>query len=187
MDRPHFRPRLTMLAPQPIEITRDVLRDRLKPRQAVFEYRIRDHNVLVWMAEGHRRFWSPALDTNLREHPRGTCVTGRFGPHPALMTATVFVSILLGFLMLLSMTWSYVQTTMGEPPHCLMGSAVAAVGLALVVVSGRLGAAWGRDQMHLLADLMEDLGELCDDEAALLQEAEAHRQAMLRAQRAATT
>lgn len=184
MDRPHFRPRLALLVPRPLEEVREVLRARLEARTDEFEHRVRHDSVLAWIAPQHRRPWSPALDTCLRDHPQGTLLIGCFGPHPALMTGYFFASIFLTFLAALSATWSYVQTTMGLSPHCLMGTSLAICGLVGIWVSSRVGASWGRDQMLELATLLDDLGLVRDDEAALLTEAEAHRQEALRAQHA---
>jgi len=184
MDRPHFRPRLALLVPRPLEEVRELLRARVEARTADFEHRVRHDSVLAWIAPQHRRPWSPALDTTLRDHPQGTLLIGCFGPHPALMTGYFFASIFFGFLATLSATWSYVQTTMGQSPHCLVGTALAVLALAGIWISSRVGASWGRDQMLQLATLLDELGEVRDDEAALLTEAEAHRQAALRAQHA---
>jgi hypothetical protein len=74
---------------------------------------------------------------------------------------------------------------MGQSPHCLVGTSLAVLALAGIWISSRVGASWGRDQMLQLATLLDELGEVRDDEAALLSEAEAHRQAALRAQHAA--
>jgi hypothetical protein len=183
MDRPHFRPRLALLVPRPLDEVRELLRARLELRTQEFEFRVRHDAVLAWIAPRHRRFWSPALDTSMRQHPDGTLLIGCFGPHPALMTGYFFASIFLTFLATLSATWSYVQTTMGLSPHCLWGTSLAILGLVGIWLSSRVGASWGRTQMVELASLLDDLGELRDDEAELLTEAEAHRQEALLAER----
>lgn len=181
MHRPHFRPRFIRMCRCERDAVLQQVGERARARPELFVHRVRHQGVRVWMADGVWRPWSPSLDLNVRDHPEGTLIIGRFGPSAALMTAYLFATIGLSFLLALSLTWSYVQTLMNEPPKCLAGSAAAALGLVAVAGSGRLGAWLGRDQMHLLADLLEGVGELRDDEARLLAELEAHRRAVARA------
>jgi hypothetical protein len=181
MQRPHFRPRFIRLCRCERDAVLQEVGARAAARSDLFIHRVRHQGVRVWMADAVWRPWSPSLDLNVRDHPEGTLIVGRFGPSAALMTGYLFSTIGLSFLLALSLTWSYVQTMMDEPPKCLVGSAAAALGLVAVWGSGRVGAALGRDQMHLLADLLEGVGELRDDEAKLLSELEAHRRAVERA------
>lgn len=181
MDRPHFRPRFILLFPGDVAAVREAIAERVASRPGCYDGRVRRQSALVTVAAEMRHPWSPALEVVFREHPDGTLLVGRFGPAPALMTAYAFGTIGLGFLVCLSASWAYVQSIMGESPRCLMGTAGALVGLAAIWGSSRVGATWARDQMHLLAWVIEDLGALRDDEAELLAVADAHREALRRA------
>lgn len=173
MDRPHFRPRFILLAAAEPEVVRDALEARLRAQEARFVFRIRRSSVLAWIRPPAQRFWSPAMDVVLRPHPRGTLVIGRFGPNPQLMTGYVFLSILLSFFLMFSLCWSYVQYVMGESAHCAIGSALAAAGLLGIAASSRVGTAWAHEQMTWLAEVIDGLGEVQSDEAAVLEEAHA--------------
>lgn len=182
MDRPHFRPRFVLLADDSPEGVRDALEARLRAREDRFVIRIRRASVLAWIRPPAQRIWSPAMDVVLRSHPRGTLIIGRFGPSPQLMTGYMFVSILLTFLLVFSLCWSYVQSVMGEPSNCLYGSVAAALGLGGIWGSSRVGTAWAHEQMTWLAEAVDGLGEVQNDEAAVL--AEAHEAKVFRGERA---
>ena len=173
MDRPHFRPRFILLAEGSPEAVRDALEARLRADDQRFVFRIRRASVLAWIRPPAQRFWSPAMDVVLRAHPRGTLVIGRFGPNPQLMTGYVFVSILLSFFLVFSLCWSYVQVAMGESPHCAVGSGFAALGLVGIALSSRVGTAWAHEQMMALAEVIDGLGVVQTDEAAVLEESQA--------------
>jgi hypothetical protein len=152
---------------------RGELARRLRERSDRLEHRVRTQGVVAWMAAGERRVWSPSMDAQLREHPSGTLIIGRFGPNASLMTSYYFASILLLFLVGLSATWGFVQSTMGQTPKCLMGSSLGLFALVFVWVSSRVGVWLAHDQMVGLAELLDDLGVVVDDEAAVLNEAHA--------------
>lgn len=171
MHRPHLRPRFVMLAPCGPDDVRAALEARLREREERLEFRVRTGGVLAWVKAPARRFWSPSMDALLRPHPRGTLIVGRFGPNQSLMTGYFFLSILLGFLICLSATWGYVQTIMGEPPRCLLGSSLGVAGLVGIWVSSKVGTAWAHDQMLGLAEVVDGMGDVIDDEAAVMAEA----------------
>lgn len=172
MQRPHFRPRFVLLSPEPVDAVCHSLHARLKESPRL-EARVRPNQVLAWIGEAERKVWSPSLDLNLRPHPRGTLIVGLVAPHPKLMTAYVFAAIGLGFLFALSLTWAFVQTTLDEPPWCLVGSGLALLGLGAVGASRAIGLAWAREQMEPLVALVDGLGEPREDELDLLREASA--------------
>jgi hypothetical protein len=171
MQRPHLRPRFVMLAPCGPDDVRAALEARLREREERLEFRVRTGGVLAWVKAPARRFWSPSMDALLRPHPRGTLIVGRFGPNQSLMTGYFFLSILLGFLICLSATWGYVQTIMGEPPRCLIGSSLGVAGLVGIWASSKVGTAWAHDQMLWLAEVVDGMGDVIDDEAAVMAEA----------------
>jgi hypothetical protein len=168
MERPHFRPRVTLLVRSPIDEVRGLLQARLEGLHGVLEGRVRQRAVLAWIAAPERRFWSPSVELTLEEHPEGTRVHGMFGPHPHLMTGQFFLSILLGFLAAIASTWAFVQFTMNEPPLCLFGAAAALTGIGALVVARAVGLAWGRDQVAQLGALVDGLGEIQGEEAHVL-------------------
>lgn len=170
MQRFHFRPRFVLLVPAPVEEVRATLADRLQAADDALEGRVRPRQVLAWIAPPARRIWSPSLDLNLRVHPDGTLVVGLIAPHPDLMTAYVFGSICLTFLLCLALTWSFVQITMGEPPLCLLGASASSIGLLGILASRRLGLLWARSQIPQLAALVDGFGTPRDDEEKLLAE-----------------
>lgn len=170
MERPHLRPRFLMLVQAPPEDVRAQMAERLKAHEDRFTYRVRSNAVLVWIKPPAQRFWSPALDTLLRPHPRGTLIVGRFGPHGSLMSGYFFLTLGLVFLTSFSLVWSMVQRSLGESPHCMIGSALGVVGIAGVWASARVGTWLAREQMAWLAVIVEGLGEIQHDEAAILAE-----------------
>lgn len=170
MDRPHFRPRFVLLAEQPLEVVRETIRARLEASPHV-EGRVRNKQVLAWIAASERKVWSPSIDLNLRPHPRGTLVVGLVAPHPKLMTGYVFASIALGFLFAIACSWSFVQVSMGDTPWCLVGIGLGVVAGAVLLGTRALGILWARPQIAPLAALVDGFGEPRDDELQLLQEA----------------
>jgi len=168
--RPHLRPRFVMWSPKPPEEVRALLEERLVARGERVVYRVRKSCVLCWINRPFRRFWSPSMEALLRPHPEGTLIVGRFGPSPALMTGYFFAAILLSFLIALSLAWGWVQATMGESPRCLLGSSAGILGLVGIWVSSRVGTAWAHDQMAWLAETLDGVGEVRDDEAHVLVE-----------------
>ncbi len=170
MQRPHLRPRFLILVPAPLEEVRATMAERLEAAQDRFVFRVRSQAVLAWIKPPAQRFWSPSLDTLLRPHPRGTLIVGRMGPQLSLMSGYFFVTFGLAFLTVLSLIWTSVQWSLGESPHCVIGSALGVVGIAGVWVSSRVGVWLARDQMAWLAEIVEGLGEIQQDEAAILAE-----------------
>ncbi len=164
MERPHVRPRVALRFPHAPEALNGLLQARLDANPKL-EGRIRRGGVLVWMAPGLRRWWSPCLDLNVDAEAGGTRLVGWYAAHPRLMGAMAFGSIALTFLGLLSGTWSLVQWQMGEAPRCLLGTGLAVVGLGALFALNRLGQRWAADQMHELAALLADLGAVEVDEA----------------------
>jgi hypothetical protein len=164
MDRPHLRPRVSLRVPMTPDELQRTLDERLQQAPRL-EGRVRPQAVLVWMAPPLRCWWSPCLDLNVERDGDGTRLTGYYTAHPRLMTATVFVSILLTFLTCLSATWSLVQYLMREPPRCLMGTAGALVALGCVVAANKVAQRRAAAQMHELAVLLQDLGAVEADEA----------------------
>jgi hypothetical protein len=177
MTRPHLRPRVVILSADGADEVRRRLRARIDAAVDV-EGRVASGQVIAWITGPARRVGSPCLDLNLRPHPEGTLITGRYGPHPTRMTLYVFSGIGVAFLTGLALTWSFVQATLGEPPTCLLGVAVAAVAVSLFAVGGQVGRRLAMPQMHRLAELLDGLGEVQDDEVRRLAEAEAHRVAI---------
>ena len=170
MERPHLRPRFLILVPAPLDEVRATLASRLEGAQDRFVFRVRSQAVLAWIKPPAQRFWSPSLDTLLRPHPRGTLIVGRMGPQLSLMSGYFFVTFGLAFLTVLSLVWTGVQWTLGESPHCVIGSVLGVVGIAGVWVSSRVGVWLAREQMAWLAEIVEGLGEIQQDEAAILAE-----------------
>lgn len=175
MDRPHFRPRVLVLVP---DATQEEVCALLKGRLADapgLEGRCTRAALIAWPAPPARRFWSPALDLNLRAHPRGTLLVGRFGPQPVLFTAFLFGSIGLGFLGCIAACWAFVQLTLGQEPWALAGLVPPVVGGLAMLAVDRVGRAKAWGQMGELAALLEGVGEVRGDDEGLLEEAERHR------------
>lgn len=170
MPRPHLRPRFLILVPAPLEEVRATLAERLEAADDRFHHRVRSQAVLAWIKPPAQRFWSPCLDTLLRPHPRGTVIVGRMGPQLSLMSGYFFVAFGLVFLTVLSLIWTSVQWSLGESPHCVLGSALGVAGIAGVWVSSRIGVWMAREQMEWLAEIVDGLGEIQQDEAAILAE-----------------
>ena len=187
MQRPHFRPRVVILIERPPDEVREVLRARLTAAAGRLYGRVRSRCMLAWVDHDRRHVWSPSLDVNLRDHPRGTLLIGRFGPHPKLMTAHMFGTIALAFLTTMALVWAYVQHTLGEPPLCLLSLAAALVGAGALATSSALGRRWGHDEMLELAGLLDGLGEVRDDEEALLRELADHHARQVQDARRATS
>lgn len=185
MHRPHFRPRIAILIDRPGDEVRDELRARLDAAKGRLYGRVRKRCMLAWVDRDRRHIWSPSLDVNLRDHPRGTLLLGRFGPHPALMTAHMFGAISLSFFATIALVWSFVQSSLGETPLCLAGVGAAALGGCGIALSSWLGRRWGHDELLELATLLDGLGEVRDDEEALLAELAAHHAAQVQAARLA--
>lgn len=175
MDRPHFRPRVLVLVPDtPVEAVCAQLRERLEadPR---LDGRCTRASLIAWPAPPARRFWSPCLDLNLRSHPKGTLVVGRFGPQPVLFTAFLFGSIGLGFVACIAATLSFVQWSLGQEPWALPVLLLPISGGLAMFAVDRMGRRRAWSQMGELAGLVDGLGEVRDDEEGLLAEAERHR------------
>lgn len=170
MQRPHLRPRFLILVPAPLDQVRATMAERLEANHHRFVYRVRSQAVLAWIKPPAQRFWSPSLDTLLRPHPRGTLIVGRMGPQASWMSGYFFVTLGLAFLTAVSLTWAGVQWTLDESPHCVVGSALGIAGIAGVWLSSRIGVWLAREQMEWLAVIVEGLGEIQQDEAAILAE-----------------
>jgi hypothetical protein len=168
MERPHYRPRVTLLVRSPVDEVRAALQARLDGLPGVLEGRVRQRAVLAWIAAPERRFWSPSVELTLEEHTEGTLVRGVFGPHPNLMTGQLFLTILLSFLGAIASTWAFVQVTMDEAPVCLWGAAAALTGVVALALARALGLAWGRDQVARLGALVDGLGEILEEDAGVL-------------------
>lgn len=175
MERPHFRPRVLIFVPgaAPEDVCA-TLKERLKADPGL-DGRCTRTSVIAWPAPPARRFWSPCLDANLRAHPGGTVVVGRFGPQPVLFTAFVFSSIGLGFLTCITLSLAFVQSTLGEPMTALGGLVAPLVGALAMVAVDRLGRKRAWTQITPLAALLEGLGEVRGDDEHLLAEVERYR------------
>lgn len=170
MQRPHLRPRFLILVQEPLDQVRDRMAQRLEANADRFLYRVRSQAVLAWINAPAQRFWSPSLDMLLRPHPRGTVIVGRMGPQASLMSGYFFITMGLAFLTVLSLTWTMVQWSLGESPHCVLGTALGVAGIGGVWASARVGGWMAREQMTWLAEIVDGMGEVQHDEAALLAE-----------------
>lgn len=154
MDRPHLRPRVELIVAEPIAEVAKRLEARLGETRGI-EGRVRRQAMLLWIGADRRRWWSPCLDVNFEPHAEGTRISGRYCPHPKLMTAYAFAAILLTFLGIFAAAWAYVQHIMGELPQCLGGTAISAVVGASLFGLHRYGTARAASQMHELGVVLE--------------------------------
>lgn len=160
---------LTSASPEEV---REQLERRLDAKKDTIEGRVTRTQIAAWMADGHRRLWSPSLEVNCRAHPRGTLVVGMLGPHMFLYSLMIFAFIGTGFIAAVSTCWAYVQWSLHYPPNALFGLLPLGAALAFFAGLDRVGRRRAHPQMVELAGLLHGLGETVVDEEGVLREAE---------------
>lgn len=166
---------MLLLTTQPPEAVRAELEARLAAKQGVLEGRLTRTQLAAWIASEDRRLWSPCLEVNCRDHPRGTLIVGRLGPHMFLYSAMMFSFIGTGLIAAISLCWSFVQWRFGQAPVALFGILPIVAAALFFAILDRLGRRRAHAQMVELARLVDGLGELQADEEGVLREAEALR------------
>lgn len=167
MDRPHHRPRLEILIRAPRDTVREAFRDRVAHPRCTCEGTLARNHLHVAVGAAQRHFWSPTLDVTLRDHPDGTLLLGRFGPHPNVWTMYVFGYGVCAFAAIVAACWALAQWAIGSPPLALAWLAGSGVAALAVWGSARVGASIGHDQMEQLVRMVDGLGEPIADEAGV--------------------
>lgn len=172
MARPHHRPRLDVRVTDPPEAVRAAFDARLAAGLPHVRGTSGRRHLFVEIDGPTRHLFSPTLDVVLRDLEHGgTRILGRFGPSPALWTATMFVHGGAAFVVFAGLSGALAQRVSGEPPTLLVAVAVAAAVSLATFAASRLGAARGHDQMVWLARVVDGLGTPVRDEAQVLGEA----------------
>lgn len=155
MAPPRMRPRFKLQLPVSSERWLEALRSLLQDDPGPLRGQVFRRHAVVQMRDGERTFWSPYLNLEVEDEPDGSCIAGRFSPHPNVWTMFMAVYILLAIIALGGLTYGIVQYTLGEPPWSLL-IAPAALGLFGFVYGATLiGQGLGAEQMYLMRSLVD--------------------------------
>ena len=90
---------------------------------------VRKNHAMLFLRQDARHFWSPWLDLELREHPRGCQLAGKFGPHPEVWTMFVFLWSAMVAVWGFGGMFGVGQLMIGETPYGLYATGIATIGL----------------------------------------------------------
>jgi len=111
------------------------------------------HIDLLMSAE-QRHFWSPWLPLDVAVGEAGTELRGRFGPHPNVWTAFVFVYSVLAVLAVVALCFGGAQLMLGTSPWAF-GVMAACLALGAFIYGAEfIGKGMGSEQMWVMRDFV---------------------------------
>lgn len=150
-----LRPRFEIVVPCPIPKALDQIKDQLEDTDSPFTGLVAGKHVHLKMRPEQRRIWSPHLVVELLGHREGTRIKGHYGPRADVWTLVVALYAMIGFLVIMGVTYGISQWMIGESPSALwtlpIGLLLAGIIYALVMVAQRMA----QDQMQQLRTFVE--------------------------------
>ena len=141
------RPLVHLLLPLPPADVLARVRARLEDPACPCEGAVGSRELSLEPRAPRRHVFSPWISLEVRAHPSGASMRGRFGPHPHLWGLFVLLYATLVAAFIAGTTYGFVQWTLGDTPSGLYLGGGALLGLSLACSVDLLGRRVGREQM----------------------------------------
>lgn len=172
------RPLVDLEVPEPPENILGRFRDCLATGQCTVEGHVGKGEMSIVLNGESRHVFSPWLSVEAHSWRGGTRLRGRFGPHPNLWTAFVFIYSVWVAVFIGGAVYGYVQFVMGQSPWGLWVALGAAVAQGVACGVDLTGRSIGRKQMDtirtFLVQQLPDAHEVPPDAPLPHEEQEAH-------------
>ncbi|MCB9170589.1 MAG: hypothetical protein H6597_01785 [Flavobacteriales bacterium] len=152
-----FRPRFLFLTPLPADEVKLRMQQHLSaPGTNGFRLGGTGHHLILRYRQDLRHAWTPQLDLDLEERPKGTRARVLIGPSPSIWMLFMGGYLLCAVLALLGLSIAVSQQVVGADPWGWLLAAptpIIAVVLWLVAQAGKLRS---REEMHALKRFVDE-------------------------------
>ena len=152
-----MRPRFRKEIPLSVDEVKRLLEKGFSGHRDKCHGEIVQNHVILRIPPGQQHYWSPQLTLQLEEKNGLTVMRGLFGPKPAVWTMFVFFYSAVGFLTLMGLMFGMAQWMLKMEPWGLWFVPAGLVLIVLLYIASKIGQKLGREQMHQLRDLLDEI------------------------------